>query len=103
MRLAVRLTPRAAEDRLDGWSRDAQGRPVLNARVRAAPVEGEANAALEALLATALFRPRSAVRVVGPAPGGPRERRDPGGGSARNKQVEIDGLEEAALQALGRP
>ena len=91
MRLAVRLTPRAAEDRLDGWTRDAQGRPLLNARVRAAPMEGEANAALEALLARALFRPRSSVRVVR-------------GGSARVKQVEIDGVEEASLQAaLGAP
>jgi uncharacterized protein YggU (UPF0235/DUF167 family) len=89
MRLAVRLTPRAASDRLDGWSRDEAGRPVLNARVRAAPVEGEANAALEALLARALFRPKSAVRVIK-------------GGSARVKQVEIDGVEEAALlQAFG--
>ena len=88
MRLAVRLTPRAAEDRLDGWSRDAAGRPVLNARVRAAPVEGAANAALEALLARALFRPKSAVRVVK-------------GGSARLKQVEVDGVED--LQALGAP
>ena len=90
MRLAVRLTPRAAEDRLDGWGRDEAGRPVLNARVRAAPVEGEANAALEALLARALFRPRSAVRVVK-------------GGSARLKQVEIDGVEDDALKALARP
>jgi uncharacterized protein YggU (UPF0235/DUF167 family) len=88
VRLAVRLTPRAAEDRLDGWSRDEQGRPVLNARVRAAPTEGEANAALEALLAKALFRPRSAVRVVR-------------GGSARLKQVEIDGVED--LSPLGAP
>lgn len=90
MRLAVRLTPRAASDRLDGWSRDEAGRPVLNARVRAAPVDGAANAALEALLARALLRPRSAVRVVK-------------GGSARIKQVEIDGVEDAALQALGGP
>ena len=88
MRLAVRLTPRADADRLDGWSRDDLGRPVLNARVRAAPVEGEAKAALEVLLATALFRPRSAVRVIK-------------GGSARLKQVEIDGVEDSALQALG--
>ena len=84
----MRLTPRAADDRLEGWSRDAAGRPVLNARVRAAPVDGAANAALEALLARALFRPRSAVRVVR-------------GGSAPIKQVEIDGVDEAALQALG--
>ena len=84
----MRLTPRAAADRLDGWSRDAAGRPVLNARVKAAPADGAANAALEALLARALFRPKSAVRVVR-------------GGSARLKQVEIDGVDD--LQALGGP
>ena len=87
MRLSVRLTPRAEADRLDGWSRDEAGRPVLNARVRAAPVDGAANAALEALLASVLFRPRSAVRVVK-------------GGSARLKQVEIDRVEDAALAAM---
>ncbi len=88
MRLTVRLTPRAQADRLDGWSRDEAGRPVLNARVRAAPVEGEANAALEALLAKALLRPRSTVRVVK-------------GGSARIKQVEVEGVDDDALQILG--
>ena len=87
MRLSVRLTPRAQADRLDGWSRDEAGRPVLNARVRAAPVDGEANAALEALLSKVLFRPRSAVRVVG-------------GGSGRLKQVEIDGVEDGALDQI---
>ena len=87
MRLSVRLTPRAEADRLDGWSRDEAGRPVLNARVRAAPVDGEANAALEALLSKVLFRPRSSVRVVK-------------GGSARLKQVEIDRVEDAALAAM---
>ena len=88
MRLSVRLTPKADADRLDGWSRDDAGRPVLNARVRAAPTEGEANEALEVLLAKALFRPKSAVRVVK-------------GGSARLKQVEIDGVDDDALQGLG--
>ena len=83
----MRLTPRAQADRLDGWSRDEAGRPVLNVRVRAAPLDGQANAALEALLSSALLRPRSAVRVVK-------------GGSSRLKQVEIDGVEEAALAQL---
>ena len=83
----MRLTPRAEADRLDGWSRDEAGRPVLNVRVRAAPVDGEANAALEAFLAEVLFRPRSAVRVVK-------------GGSGRLKQVEIDGVDDALLDQL---
>jgi uncharacterized protein YggU (UPF0235/DUF167 family) len=43
MRLAVRLTPRASNDGIDGWDRDERGRPVLKVRVRAQPIEGKAN------------------------------------------------------------
>lgn len=84
--LAVRLTPRAGVDRIDGWATDAAGREHLKARVRAAPVDGEANAALEALLAKALGVPKSAVRVAR-------------GASARLKQVAVDGLDEAEVRA----
>ena len=80
MILHVRLTPRAQADRIDGWTRDAEGRPVLAVRVRAAPVEGEANAALETLLAKALGVKRSAVSVAR-------------GGQSRLKAVEIKGVE----------
>ena len=79
MLLHVRLTPRAAADRVDGWSLDADGRPVLAVRVRAAPVEGEANAALEGLLAKALGVRRSAVRVAR-------------GGASRVKAVAVEGV-----------
>lgn len=84
--LAVRLTPRAGADRIDGWETDAAGRRHLKARVRAAPVDGEANAALETLLAKALGVPRSSVRVVR-------------GASARLKQVAVDGLNDAEVAA----
>ena len=79
-RLAVRLTPRGGADRIDGWGEDAQGRPLLKVRVSAPPVEGEANAALEKLLAKALGLPKSAVAVAA-------------GQTARVKQVQIDGLD----------
>lgn len=46
IRLAVRLTPRASRDGIDGVRADADGRPVLRIRLTAPPVEGAANQAL---------------------------------------------------------
>jgi uncharacterized protein (TIGR00251 family) len=90
-RLAVRLTPRGGRDAIDGWTRDDAGRAVLKARVSAPPVDGEANAALIALIAKTLKTPRSAVRIVS-------------GDTARVKQLEIDGVDEARLaQVFGKP
>ncbi len=40
IRLAVRLTPRASRNGLDGIGLDADGRPVLRIRLTAPPVEG---------------------------------------------------------------
>jgi uncharacterized protein YggU (UPF0235/DUF167 family) len=62
-RLRVRLTPKGGRDAIDGPGADAAGASFLKARVRAAPEDGKANAALEALLAKALGVPKSAVRV----------------------------------------
>ncbi|HWQ85879.1 DUF167 domain-containing protein [Brevundimonas sp.] len=77
--LAVRLTPGASSDRMDGWDVDAEGRPVLKVRVRARPVEGEANEALIKLLAKALRVPKSAVVLQR-------------GGQSRTKMIDIAGL-----------
>ena len=85
MRLAVRLTPRGGADRADGWAVDGAGRRYLKVRVSAPPADGEANAALEAFVAKALKAPRSAVRVVA-------------GHTARIKQLELDGVDEAAVR-----
>ena len=84
--LAVRLTPGAAADRIDGWDVDADGRPVLKVRVRARPIEGEANVALLKLMAKALGVPRSAVTL---------ER----GGQSRTKMLAVAGLSEPDLKA----
>ena len=65
----MRLTPRAGADRVDGWRLDGDSRPVLVVRVRAAPIEGEANAALEALLAKSLGVARAQVSVARGAKG----------------------------------
>ena len=89
--IAVRLTPRGGADRQEGWGRDDAGRAFLKARVRAAPVEGEANAALEALIAKTLGIARSRVSVAR-------------GTTQRLKTVEIEGVDAAALEAaLGKP
>lgn len=62
--LFVRLTPKAAADRVDGVETAADGRSHLAVRVRAVPEKGAANAALERLIAETLGLPRSTVSVV---------------------------------------
>ena len=91
MRFAVRVTPRGGRDAADGWAKDDAGRIFLKVRVRAAPSDGEANAAVIAFLAKALDAPRSAVRIVA-------------GETARLKLVEVADLDEAGLaRAFGPP
>ena len=85
-RLTVRLTPRGGRDAVEGWARDADGRPYLKVRVAAPPLDGAANAALEKLIAKVLKRPRSAVQIVA-------------GQQARVKQLEIDGIGQTDLDA----
>ncbi|RWN23506.1 MAG: DUF167 domain-containing protein [Mesorhizobium sp.] len=90
--LFVRLTPKAALDRLEGFEATADGRSHLKARVRAVPENGAANHALEKLLAKALGVPGSAVSVVA-------------GGTARLKTVRIEGDPAKlakSIEALGR-
>jgi len=65
LRLMVRLTPRGGRDALEGVEIRDDGRPVLKARVRAAPENGQANVALTRLLAKSLGVPASQVEVTG--------------------------------------
>lgn len=80
VRLAVRVTPRAGQDRIDAM-RDG----VLRVRLAAPPVDGQANEALVRLLARTLGVPPRDVRVTR-------------GESSRNKLVEIVGLDADAIQ-----
>ena len=89
-RLVVRLTPRAALDRIDGWDADARGRPVLKVRTTAPATEGRANAALERLIACALGVSPSAVRLTS-------------GASARVKTLQISGADQAFIRAKLTP
>jgi uncharacterized protein (TIGR00251 family) len=74
----VRLTPRAAMDRIDGieWLSDAT--PVLKARVRAVPEKGKANEAIVKLLARTLGLPASRARLLS-------------GETARRKHILLEG------------
>lgn len=63
-RIPVKLTPKSSKNAIEGWDVDPEGRPVLKVRVRAQPVEGEANAALIALLAKTLGVPRRNVNLA---------------------------------------
>jgi uncharacterized protein (TIGR00251 family) len=75
VRFAVRLTPRASSDDVDGVEDG-----VLRVRVTAPAVGGAANQALLRLLATELSVGRRSVRLVA-------------GAAGRQKLVVVDGVE----------
>ena len=72
--LAVHVTPRSARDEIVGWQDGA-----VRVRLRAAPVEGQANEALRRLLAKHLGLSRSSVELIG-------------GATSRHKRVRIEGI-----------
>ena len=78
--LSVWLTPRAARDEVVGW----QGEE-LRLRLRAPPVEGQANEALRRFLARRLGLPASAIELVA-------------GAASRHKRLRIAGLSQAELR-----
>ena len=59
----VRLTPKSSLEAVEGVGTTAEGAAFL-ARVRSAPSDGEANAALEKLVARWLEVPKSTVRLT---------------------------------------
>lgn len=61
--LSIRLTPRAARDGIDGV-KDGPAGPHIQARVRAVPEDGRANAALVELVAAEIGVPKSTLAVV---------------------------------------
>lgn len=64
MRVAVRLSPRARADRIDGVARLADGAAVLRVSITAPPAEGRANEALLQLLAKEWRLPRRDLAIV---------------------------------------
>ncbi len=79
-RLTVRLTPRAAANRIRGIHNGA-----LKIQVTAPPVNGRANAALIQFLSKTLRTSRGQIEILR-------------GGTARIKTVQIAGLSRSALQ-----
>lgn len=77
LRLLVRVTPKASREGVDGVSATAQG-PALAVRVRAPADKGEANRAVEAVVADWLAVPKSSVSVAQ-------------GGKSRLKTVAVEG------------
>ena len=88
VRLALRLTPRASRNGLDGVVVGADGRAALQIRLTAPPVEGAANTALIAYLAEALKLRKGDIVIVS-------------GDTSRQKLVQLrgDGAEISARLA----
>jgi uncharacterized protein (TIGR00251 family) len=76
--VAIRLTPRARANRLDGIVRGADGAAALKVSVTAPAAEGRANDALLALLAKSWGVPRRDLALVS-------------GEKSRNKTVHVAG------------
>jgi hypothetical protein len=87
VRIGVRLTPKGGRDGFDGVETRDDGKLWLKARVRAAPEDGRANAALARMIAQAAGVAPSMVELVS-------------GASARQKVFAIRGAPEALAAKL---
>jgi len=85
--IALRVTPRGGQDRIDGVETLANGRNVVKVRVRAIAEDGEANRAVTELLAKELGVRKSAVRLQS-------------GATSRLKQIAVDGDPRALGERL---
>jgi uncharacterized protein len=78
--IPIKAVPNAARSEIVGWLGDA-----LKVKLKAPPVDGKANAELCRFLAELLNLPKSAVTLAT-------------GASARQKRVQITGLDPATLR-----
>jgi uncharacterized protein (TIGR00251 family) len=87
LRIAVRVTPKAARNRISGLATDAAGGTALKVAVTAAPEGGKANAAVIKLLAKEWRLAKSDLAIVQ-------------GAAARRKVIEIAGEADRVLPKL---
>lgn len=85
--LDIRVTPKGGIDAIDGVETLTNGQPVLKLRVRALPTDGEANEAVNRLIAKSVKVAKSNVTL---------ER----GASARVKTLRITGDSAAIVASL---
>ena len=87
VRVRLRVQPRARRNRIDGLVPEADGGVALKVAVTAAPEDGNANAAVIALLAKAWGQPKSAFTVIV-------------GAADRRKIIHLQGDPARLMQAL---
>jgi len=85
--LDIRVTPKSGRDAIDGVEQLSSGQPILKVRVRALPTDGEANDAVNRLIAKSLKVAKTNVTL---------ER----GASARVKTLRIAGNSVAIAASL---
>lgn len=76
MRIIVHLTPKASQNKVEGWTEDVKGEKVLRVKVTAVPESGKANDALIKLLSAFFKVPKSKISLIR-------------GASSRIKYIEI--------------
>ena len=85
--LRVRLTPKAAQNKIQGWGEDADGHKVLKISVTTVPEKGKANKALIAFLAKRLKVPKSDISIIR-------------GETDRTKILKINNISGKSLESL---
>tara|TARA_R110002126_G_scaffold201238_2_gene348745 strand:- start:36601 stop:36921 length:321 start_codon:yes stop_codon:yes gene_type:complete len=89
LKLAIRLTPKANIDAIEGVETDDAGRCYIKARVRAVPEKGKANKALIALVAKRSGIAKSLIRIDS-------------GETSRLKMLFVEGSNEDLVQKILR-
>lgn len=85
--VALRVQPKASQDRIEGLTRRADGAVAIKLRVGAPPADGKANAAVVKLLAKAWGLAKSDMEIVS-------------GATSRDKLLRIAGDGPALLRQL---